>query len=276
MARLALDTDAFHAHALDHARALPPADPHGGWLRRALSYPYRSLAFSFVWAGGEVLPLLSLRADAHGSSRVLHAGRERSVDEALIEGGVQVDWAEPRFPLLCYGSNASLEGLERKLRGLEGADAVVPLERGELHGLDVVYSPHISAYGSVPATIQRSPGTRVAAAVAWVTGAALARFVATELNYRFGRLPEGSFASPPGAAADGPYAFVSRHGCLTRDGAELALRPVPAAGRRFTALSQREVLDLVAGRLAVGRAAPRPSSSARARTTRGRSASAAC
>src|SRR4051794_32396637 len=60
-----------------------------------------------------------------------------------------------RTPVLAYGSNASPESLGWKFP--DERDAMVPLVRGRLRDLDVVYSSHIAIYGSVPATLHRSP-----------------------------------------------------------------------------------------------------------------------
>ncbi len=52
-----------------------------------------------------------------------------------------------------------------------------------------------------------------------------------------------------GARLDRVRSYVSRHGCLTLEGAEVALAAIPARSRRFRAFSQPEVLAAVAARL---------------------------
>ena len=56
-----------------------------------------------------------------------------------------------RRALLAYGANASPEALTRKLAHLP-PEPIAAL-RVALRGWDVVYSAHVSPYGSVPATV---------------------------------------------------------------------------------------------------------------------------
>ena len=79
-------------------------------------------------------------------------------------------------------------------RKLALSDEPVPVEPAWLRDFDVVYSAHISPYGAVPATLQRSPGTVARVRVAYLTRAQLTLISATEPNYELaepggGRLP---------------------------------------------------------------------------------------
>src|SRR5215207_2198589 len=89
-----------------------------------------------------------------------------------------------RVPLLAYGSNGSPEVLRRKL----GDDAFVPVVRATLRDFDVVYSSHISPYGSVPAAIYPCRGTSLQVCVLLVDAAQLATLDETEPNYTRGLL----------------------------------------------------------------------------------------
>lgn len=249
--RLKLGPEDFERLALARARSLGSRDPRRAWLHRALTYPYQGLPFSFVYSRHELVPLVSLRLDTLGDSRVLHDSKDRSL-ASVFEGVVgEEGWNRPRFPLLCYGANASLQGLERKLRGLAGADGVLPLVYGELRDVDVVYSPHLSSYGALPATLQYKLGSRTRLAVAHVTNTQLTKFAATEVNYRFGCLRDVHFESSAGGSCSQVYTFVSRHGCLAADSHELALSAITAPCRLFDSVSQRQALNLVAIRLGV-------------------------
>ena len=69
------------------------------------------------------------------------------------------DVRDDRHVLLAYGSNSSTRALLRKFAG----DLHLPVLQGTLEGFDVVYSSHLSAYGSVPVTIhpvRRARGSR--------------------------------------------------------------------------------------------------------------------
>jgi hypothetical protein len=174
---------------------------------------------------------------------------------ALVDGAVadvaaaDVDLSA-RIALLAYGSNAAPEVLAGKLA--RAADAV-PVLRTDLRDFDVVYSAHVSRYGAVPATLRRSPGTEVRAFIAYLTAQQLRLVSATEPNYELARLDRPSCTLVKGDAPAELKVYLSRHGCLLLDGAEVALAEVEARGRRFAALDQREVLQRVRDRLDPGR-----------------------
>jgi hypothetical protein len=174
-------------------------------LSRALGYPYEAPRRSFALVGG------------------------RTVDPGSVDLG-----PSPREPLLAYGSNASPDVLERKLGGL---GEPVLAERASLSGFDVVYSAHISPYGSVPATLAPSAGTEVDVFVLRLTPAQSHAIEATEQNYEL-------------SEADGLPAYLSRNGCLRLDGSPVALRAVGARNRRLPELGQRQVLERVRALLA--------------------------
>ncbi len=206
------------------------ADPvaAGEIVKRALGYPYSGPDRSYVFTaqGPEALPAGPLKL----------AGRE---------------------PLLAYGANAAPEALARKLEALP--DVELPVLRATLHDFDVVYSAHISPYGAVPATLSESLGTTVPLFVAYPTAAQRQLLAASEPNYRLSRL-EGiscrlaagdlSFEEPIVsssrlASPSRVDAFVSRHGCLSLDGGEVALAAIEAEGRALPAMDEPDVLEFV-------------------------------
>jgi hypothetical protein len=181
-------------------------------LERALAYPFPR-------------PRGSVLVDGE-RSRDLH-----ELDPVLVAG---------RTPVLAYGSNASPESLGWKFP--DERDAVLPLVRGTLHDLDVVYSSHIAVYGSVPATLQRSPGTAVETFVAFMSDDQLALVDGWEINATYETL-EVDLELELGDAPATVGAFISRHGCLTANDAEIAVAEVPARGRRFRAMTQPEAIE---------------------------------
>lgn len=152
---------------------------------------------------------------------------------------VEIDTAR-RTPLLAYGSNGSPEVLARKLT--LSADPVL-VEPAWLHDFDVVYSAHISPYGAVPATLQRSLGTVVRVAVLHLTPEQLKLVSATEPNYEETTLEGVHCELSTGTRRTELSVYLSRHGCLLVDGAEVALVAVLARGRRFAELSEPQVLE---------------------------------
>ncbi|MGE5282896.1 MAG: hypothetical protein ACM3N0_11385 [Chloroflexota bacterium] len=166
--------------------------------------------------------------------------------DTLSPDDVEIDLAQ-RTAFLAYGSNGSPEVLGRKLA--LSADPVL-VEPAWLHDFDVVYSAHISPYGAVPATLQRSPGTAVRVAVLHLTPEQLTLISATEPNYEPNRLEDVRCELVTGAVMSELSAYLSRHGCLLVDGSEVALIAVPARERRFAEMSEPQVLEHLRARLA--------------------------
>jgi len=194
-------------------------------LRRAKAYPYRIPARSYVLADGGC--------------------------EELPEGGPLPDLSGRR-PVLACGSNQSPERLARKLAGT----GPVPVIRAGVANFDSVYSAHFSRRGPIPATLQPAPGTTVHLFVNWLTPAQLRRMHTTEAvgrNYDFGRLDGIEATMEGGGVLVSAFAYVSRHGCLTRDGAPVALAAVAATGRTWSALTEEEILAVARDRLAPDR-----------------------
>lgn len=161
--------------------------------------------------------------------------RTMGPDEAGIDPG-------ERVALLAYGSNAAPRVLARKLALSSDPVLVVP---ATLSDFDVVYSAHISPYGAIPATLQRSPGTAVEVHVIYMTADQIELITATEPNYEPAALADVECRLEGGDTHTELTAYVSRHGCLLLDGSEVALAAVPATGRAFPELSEPEALERV-------------------------------
>ena len=147
-----------------------------------------------------------------------------------------------RRPVLAVGSNQSPEQLIRKFNGSDLGP--IPVIRARLKDFDIVYSPHVASYGSIPATLRRSPGTRVTLFVNWLTPAQVARMHETEIptgNYHFGELDAIELQLDFGPAMTSAYVYSSRRGSLTRDGFPVALAAVRAENRIWPSLSQEEI-----------------------------------
>ncbi len=186
-------------------------------MKRPLPYPYANPGRSFVQLGERTLELPTAGHDLSG-----------------------------RTPLLAYGANASPEVLARKLAPLP--ESPLPLVLAELEDFDVVYSAHISPYGAVPATLQRSAGTVATVFVSYPTPEQLRLLSATEPNYELRRLERIACRLDTGESLAEVEAYVSRHGCLVDGGSEIAVTPVKARGRVFPQMGQAQVRELVAGK----------------------------
>lgn len=161
-----------------------------------------------------------------------------------------------RIAVIACGSNRAPAQLARKFA--RHPNTVIPVEQATLADFDVVYSAHITQYGSIPATLIPSPGTRVTLALTWLSERQLAIMHETEApgeSYDYVRLERLALMTEGGIALAGAAVYRSRHGALIDDGAPVALTAFAAHGRRFRARDQIAVQRLVHDRLAPGAAA---------------------
>jgi hypothetical protein len=218
-------------------------------LVRAKRYPYEAPPSSFALAGDRMLELSNLgpRPLTEGLAGVQARDPETGETRSLEDHG---QGSLTRVPLLAHGSNRSPEALARKRRlpGFPTDDPIVAV-RGELRDIDVVYSAHLSPYGAVAATLARSPGTITEVFVVLLTRSQLAVLGESEPNYRLEELGGLELRLEGGSVLASVATYVSRHGCLAREGRPIALAAIPARGRRFPALSQAEVLAVAGARL---------------------------
>ena len=183
-------------------------------ITRALGYPYPAPSGDFIFQGGGV--------------------------EAYDEG-VSL---ENRTPVLAVGSNRAPEQLRRKF----GDIALVPVTVASLRDLDVVYSAHMASYGSIPATLAPSPGTRVAVSLTWLTPDQLNRMHETEaigVNYDYGVARDLEIDMGAGRPAVPIGCYLGRRGALALDGRPVALAEVEAVDRVFGSARQSETLARV-------------------------------
>ncbi len=188
----------------------------GEILRRAVAYPYEAPLHSFVQTGRETAELSRLATPDLGE----------------------------RTAVVAYGANCAPRVLARKLAALP--DVPLPMVYAELLDFDVVYSAHISPYGAVPSTLQRSPRTHAPVHIAYPTAQQLELLSATEPNYELRRLAGAVTYNDIGASEPAElFAYVSRHGCLAVDEAEVALAAVESDPRYLRAMGEVEVLERV-------------------------------
>ena len=154
-----------------------------------------------------------------------------------------------RVPVIAHGSNRAPDQLRRKY----GEAAEIPVSRAWLHDYDVVYSAHVSRYGSIAANLHHAPGVQVEVFVTWLDEPQLIRMHETELGgevYIYGRM-DGITLELEEGPANGlaeAYVYLSRRGCLATAGQPLALAEVAARDRAHVAMAQVQALDLVHGR----------------------------
>jgi hypothetical protein len=231
LARWALDDREFAEFVREYSEKVPPRPFDAAALSRAFRYPWERPHGSFRLRDGEVDPL-----DSFGAV-------ER---EALVAA-----FADPergRLPLVAIGSNGAPRALQRKFAHFADVeDRTVLVLTGRLHGFDVGVSPQPAFYGALPATLFPSPGTRVRAAVIWVTPAQFTQLAWSELSYVLGNLRTRFEVDGGGTGFDEVLVFVSRFGAFCpAGGGPAALATIPAEGRTAPALTQEQLLDAAA------------------------------
>jgi hypothetical protein len=117
--------------------------------------------------------------------------------------------------VVAVGSNG-VPGVVHAKLAAAGVVGDVPFLPGEVRGLGVAHSAHVSPGGYVPTTAYAEPGAVLTLVVSWFTTEQLAALDATEPNYT--RLP---LPGAPGDLADA-YVYVSRWGVLAPGGEPLA------------------------------------------------------
>lgn len=167
----------------------------------------------------------------------------------LTPGGVEPlqdrhwDWLKDLTPVIASGSNRSPDRLSAKYQDTDHAP--IPVTRAQVHGIDSVYSAHVSTYGSIPATLHPAPGVVADLAVNWLDDANLQRMHDTEslgVNYDFVELKDIHIELDGGDTLQSAYAYISRRGAFAPDGAPIALAAVAAQGRTFEEMHQDEVM----------------------------------
>ncbi len=150
-----------------------------------------------------------------------------------------------RVPVLAHGSNRAPEQLARKFARFTGAASEIPVTYVWLDGYDVVYSAHITRYGSIASTLRAAPGCRVKVALTWLNRPQLERMHETEGNYRFGHLDGVGVTSEEGPplGRNRIALYLSEHGCLADDAQPVGLAAIASEGRGHPTRTQGEALE---------------------------------
>src|SRR5437764_8076546 len=149
-------------------------------LARAKAYPFPRPASSVILVGNGLFELIEVDHEDLSASRVRSGDSIAPLrDVAEAAGAPTEEIAAARSAVLAYGSNASPESLRWKF---PDHVAILPLLRGTAGGLDVVYSAHMTVYGSIAATLQASQGTTAEVFVALLTETQLEQVTAWEIN----------------------------------------------------------------------------------------------
>lgn len=190
-------------------------------VERAVGYPYEIPDSSYLFEDGAWRPVESV--------------------DGLTEG---------RVPVIGCGSNRSPVQLARKYADF--TSVTIPVERAWLPDFDTVFAAHITGYGSVAAKLLPVPGARVEISITWLTEDQLPRMHATEgrgHDYDYARLDGLAVETEHGGRYASLFSYVYRHGALRHDGAPVGIKEIAAQGRPHAAMTQREILATVHGRV---------------------------
>jgi len=219
----------------------PPEAQRQQLIARAKAYPYARTAMPALLMGEQVRVLR--RFDPGNGEYHLAIGADERATDTVVG---HLPPSAVQTPLLAVGANGSPAVLGRKLSA-QGHRPQVVMVQARVADHAVVYSAHLTAYASVPATIHYSPGSYARIAVLFMPPGELQALHASEslgVNYAFGRLDAASVELASGETLDAPGAYLSLHGCLMRNGQPLAVDEIPQSCP-FPALTQESTLNYV-------------------------------
>lgn len=224
-------------------------------LARAKGYPYTVPAHSYLFVNGTAHEIDGFGGDPVIDGEIYVGDELLAAKTFLRRIGVHAPAGlEARTPVIAHGSNAAPEQLARKFAGLDD-DVIIPVMRGGLADHDVVYAAHFSSYGSIPATLEVSPGTTAEIAIVYLTDAQLAHMHGTEglgANYVYGRIG-GIFLDVDGLdPLLEAFVYLTLHGAAMLADKPVALSSVTAHHRRFGAQPMPAMLALARDHLAPG------------------------
>jgi len=213
-------------------------------VQTALAYPFARPAGSFLFVDGDVVPLRKISRGL-ADSEISQDNIWRRTDNYLTDR--ELDNIAPmsaRTGVLAYGANGAPERLAHKFAEFSPG-SVIPVLYAALHDFDVVHASHFSSYGSVPATLERSPGTTAHVAVTYLDTGQLARMHETEFsltNYAYGRLSNLNLLVDDLGTLNEVRTYLTVYGHMADEGEAVALAGIEADGRRFRAMAQHAVL----------------------------------
>jgi hypothetical protein len=236
-------------------------------VARALGYPYRRPSSSFLYGSsgpGSSADISAAISHAPSCRALLKEFSEENLHPVLA--GREGPLTPTRTAVLAIGSNASPRQLARKY---PTPGTLIPVLKAKLVGFDVVYTPLITNYGSIAATLISSADTADTVVDVFITmldAAQLHQMHETEGGYHVAHLL--NMSSRLRIAVDGTpegcirwnwpssvpvRAYVSRKGVLKVDRSPVALAEISARHRRLPESNQRNVQRQVRRLLGVTR-----------------------
>jgi len=227
----------------DQNRVGPPEQTD--FFARATGYPYsRHLCPVLFDPARGTHPAELIRLGEQGEAVLEGLARPIPVHAATVRIGARIVVIENAVVVIAAGSNASPHQLQRKYAGRADARPMLVMP-AIVHGACSVYSAHVTAYGSIAATLHPDPAGKNGLHVLVMPVTELAPMNATEslgINYVLAA-PTGVSADVGGYRIARPLAYVSRRGALTIDGRPVRLVELDGGAGARPAASQIEMLD---------------------------------
>lgn len=226
-------------------------------IARALGYPYPRHAGAVLFdpaTGDHAARIVDIGPEREHVVAGLH--RPLPARAVVVEAGGQTIEIDNAVALIAAGSNGSTVQLARKYR-TRGAARPTLIAPASIDGAVSVYSAHVAAYGSVPATMHREPahdGVRADLHVLLIPAEELAHMNATEslgVNYVLAA-PHGVTAAIGGVTLSRPLAYVSKRGALSLDGGPALLPHTGGAATGYRTVAQRDMIARVQRHVGTG------------------------
>ena len=205
-------------------------------------YPGNTPSFSY-FLSKDFVHELQITADLLLSKAIVNF-KAQKIELPLLLRQLSVEPLEDRYAILGYGSNASPDRLIKK--GISN----LPIVRVFAKNLDVVYAYEKTDYGAIPATIVESPSTLTEIWVSFLNEEQLGKMDGSEGrkggHYDLVELKNNLIFLPNCQVISPAYAYVSnKKGVALRYRKPIALEPIQAVHRKFDAISEKEVLNII-------------------------------
>lgn len=219
---------------------IEPATNYPSPYSAPLEYPGKRPHFSYLYWNGYIYPIssdlkyLEIKIDK----------KTKSLNEFI--NNKKLTPIENRYAILAYGSNACPGQLDYKFNKIEDNSIIVL--KGKLINIDVVFSPRIASYGSIPATIKISEGTIAECWVNLLTEEQLKFMDISESRdswYDLVEIKKNYFEISNNNSIMNLYAYIDKNGVLAIDKNPVRLSEVNAINPKFKNKTQKEILTYI-------------------------------
>lgn len=223
-------------------------------IEEAKGYPLSVPDYSYIFIEAKAYEVKKFNRNVIGESYIINEREEQvKLCSFLKEKGLPLDSVEkPRTPVLAYGANASDIQLASKFKSFN--NVVIPVIKATLVNFDIVFTPYFCYDGSIPATIQYSPGTEAIVAVTYLTEEQLEHMHKTESvgeDYNYIRLFNIKLQLDDKKLENEVFCYNSLHGCFYAEENHIAMKSIKTINRKFKTMDEEELLYMVKNRLGI-------------------------